>query len=342
MKVLLIDTTKAFLTPGGKTTHALKLQQEISKLGVDIEFARWWDSAQSDADIIHFLSGDTYSARLAKQKGMKTFFSMIFDFETNKSSWEKAIAKIKIKIKYLFLENFYWKSLKFMDCVQFMHIYDMNCAKQYFPSLFANQKVVVIPHAYDPLDINISDCLNIENMHFPTKYLVSCANISPRKQTLKLAKLAKKACTPIVFIGGHSDDDYFASFRKEIDNKYVFYPGYVSKEWKDCIEKNAAGFVLLSLGESGCIAVYEAAAYKIPLLLSNLPWAWGYEKPTDIFFCDQQNEKKATLQLKHFYERACKLDHPPFLIRTWSEVALNYVNCYKELLTQNNDKAENK
>ena len=55
MKVLLIDTTNAFLTPGGKTTHALKLQQEISKLGVDIQFARWWDKSQEDADIVHFL-----------------------------------------------------------------------------------------------------------------------------------------------------------------------------------------------------------------------------------------------------------------------------------------------
>mgnify|MGYP000352710305 CR=1 FL=1 len=34
--------------------------------------------------------------------------------------------------------------------------------------------------------------------------------------------------------------------KAEIDKKYVFYPGYVSKEWKDCIEKNASGYVLLS------------------------------------------------------------------------------------------------
>ena len=334
MKVLLIDTTKAFLTPGGKTTHALKLQQEISKLGVDIEFAQWWDSAQSDADIIHFLSGDTYTARLAKQKGMKTFFSMIFDFESNKSPWEKIVARIKIKVKSLFLKNAYWQSLQFMDCVQFMHTYDMNCAKQYFSSFLSSRKTIVIPHAYDPLDINISDHLNIDSMHFPAKYLVSCANISPRKQSLKLAKIAKQAHVPIVFLGSHGNDEYFSLFKNEIDNKYAFYPGYVSKEWKDCIEKNASGYVLLSLGESGCIAVYEAAAYKMPLLLSNLPWAWGYENPIDIFFCDQQNEKKATKQLKDFYEKACKLDHYPFSIRTWSDVAQDYVNCYKQLLKQ--------
>ena len=36
MKVLLYDTTFAFLTPGGKTTHAVKLQKEISRLRKNI------------------------------------------------------------------------------------------------------------------------------------------------------------------------------------------------------------------------------------------------------------------------------------------------------------------
>lgn len=39
MKVLLFDTTNAFLTPGGKAVHAIKLQQELSKIGVEIEFS---------------------------------------------------------------------------------------------------------------------------------------------------------------------------------------------------------------------------------------------------------------------------------------------------------------
>ena len=85
MKVLLIDTTNAFFTPGGKTTHALKLQQEISKLGVDIQFARWRDKSQEDSDIVHFLGYTPIMVKQVKAKGMKTVFSMIFDFESNKS-----------------------------------------------------------------------------------------------------------------------------------------------------------------------------------------------------------------------------------------------------------------
>lgn len=337
MKILLFDTTNAFLTPGGKTTHALKLQQALTSIGVHIEFVRWWDKSQEDCDIIHFLTASPNFAQLAKSKGKKTFLSMIFDFESNKSAKEQKLTILKNKIidklPGTLSSNAYWKALPYMDKVQFMHEQDRQTALRYFPNHLKKEKTLIIPHAYDPADMNLSDNLNIQEMNFPSKYLISCANISERKQNVLLAQYAKKAKVPIVFMGSSNETDaYFQRFKKEIDNQYVFYPGYVSKEWKDCIEKNAAGYVLLSKGESGCIAVYEAAAYQMPLLLSNLPWAWGYEKPTDISFCDFQHEMKAIAQIRSFYEKAGHLNHTPFTIHTWNEVAQLYKEEYIKLL----------
>ncbi len=337
MKVLLFDRTCAFLTPGGKTTHALKLKQEIAKLGVDIEFAKWWDASQSDFDIIHFLSNDVTTAKIAKEHGKKCFLSQILDFESSKTN----IQKFKTIIKNHILDIlpgaasglYYWNMFQYMDCIQFMHKYDLETAIQYFPTSLKDSKTIIIPHAYDPKSLNISSHLNIENLNFPSKYLISCANISERKQSVLLAKYAKAAQVPIVFIGGKNElDSYWKKFEAEIDNRYVFYPGYVSDEWKDCIESNASGYVLLSKGESGCIAVYEAAAYKLPLLLSNLPWAWGYDSPTDIHFCDFQNNVLAIEQLKQFYKTAKKLDKPPFKIYSWEDIAKKYVEAYTHIL----------
>lgn len=338
MKVIIFDTTNAFLTPGGKTTHALKLKQELEKLGINIDFSRWWDKSQEDCDIIHFLTPTPYVAQLAKSKGKKTLLSMIFDFESNKSKIEQQKTILKNKIIDILpnslSKNAYWKALPYMDLVHFMHEQDKNTALRYFPRYLNEQKTLIIPHAYDPSEMNISNNLNIKDMGFPKKYLISCANISERKQSIFLAKIAKKTKVPIVFIGSSSKGDYYyESFKKEIDNKYVFYPGYVSKEWKDCIEKNASGYVLLSKGESGCIAVYEAAAYKMPLLLSNLPWAWGYDSPTHISFCDFYDEEKACEQLLRFYSLSSHLDNTPFKIYTWEEVALKYKEVYKRLLS---------
>lgn len=338
MKVLIYDTTNAFLTPGGKMTHAIKLQNELQKLNVDIQFSRWWDKSQEDFDLMHFLTPNSHVAKLCKEMGKKTFLSLIFDYESNKSSYQqrKTIIKngiINLLDKSISLSNAYWNSFQYMDKIQFMHEYDKRTALKYFPNKLKESKTIIIPHAYDPNDMNISEDLDINTMNLPKKYLISCANISPRKQSVLLASYAHKAKVPIVFLGSSNpNDSYFKSFKKLIDNKYVFYPGFVSKEWKDCIEKNASGYVLLSQGESGCIAVYEAAAYNLPLLLSNLPWAWGYESPTNIYYCDFINEAKAIIQLKDFYDKSQILKNPPFKIHTWNEIAHIYKCEYEKLI----------
>lgn len=339
MKVLLYDTTNAFLTPGGKATHALKLQKSISKFGVDIQFARWWDKTQSDVDLIHFLAPVPSVARLAKERGIRTFLSLIFDFATNLSETEKSKQSLKYKLlthlPFNLSKRFgYWNAFSYMDCIQFMNENDRRTARRFFPHFIPQEKTVILPHAYDPEDMHISDELSIKEKNYPEKYLVSCANISPRKQTLRLACYAKRAKVPIVFMGGRvPTDPYFKAFQAEVDNRYVFDSGYVSKEWRDCIVGNASGYVLLSTGESGCIAVYEAAAYKLPLLLANRPWAWGYDQPTDISFCDDWNECLAIEQLQKFYEHAGRLDRMPFNALTWDEVAKLYIAEYLRLMS---------
>lgn len=338
MKVLLYDMTCAYLTPGGKATHAHKLFQEISKLGVDVQYARWWDEAQKDFDLIHFLAPVTDIARRAKSLGKKTFFSMLFDHETSKSGYEKMKALVRHRIAMnlpfgLSARFGYWNALPYMDRIQFMHEYDRRTALKFLSGYIDAKKTLIIPHAYDPADMYLGKACEIRTMKYPSKYLVSCANISRRKQTVLLARYAKKAQVPVVFMGSRNENDpYYKEFLAEIDNRYVFYPGYVSREWRDCIEANASGYVLLSTGESGCIAVYEAAAYKMPLLLSNMPWAWGYDSPTDISYCDWCHEELAVKQLQQFYEKAGRLDHLPFNALTWAEVAKMYVRQYEEIL----------
>ncbi len=332
MKVLIIDRACAFLTPGGKTTHALRLKETIQKQGVDIDFARWWDESQKDADIIHFLDADPYTIKLAKQKGKKIFLSMIFDYETNLSPLKQKYTAFKFwLLKHTPIkEKMYWSCFKYVDKIQFMHKYDQLAFQRFFPEVNLD-KTVIIPHAYDEHVVAIQNSSIIDG--FPQKYLISCAHISPRKQTCLLAKYAKKAEVPVVFMGGaHKDDPYFQEFLSMVDNKYVFYPGYVSENDKACIEEHASGFVLLSQGESGCIAVFEAASYNLPLLLSNLPWAWGYENPQNIEFCDFANPQKAIQQLKSFYNSSSRLDHTPYTIHTWDEIANYYVQEYKKLL----------
>ena len=80
-----------------------------------------------------------------------------------------------------------------MDFVHFMHEQDRKTALSYFPKYLKKEQTIIIPHAYDPTDMDISEDLDIAKMGFPNKYLISCANISERKQSVLLAKYAKKS-----------------------------------------------------------------------------------------------------------------------------------------------------
>lgn len=337
MKVLLFDTTQAYLTSGGKTVHALKLQQELSKLDISIEFARWWDESLNDFDIIHLLSeSNTSIIHSSKALGKKIVFTMIMDFATNEpkkvQSVHIIINRIIELLPYRIKHLFSWIHLHDIDKFVFMHKYDKECALKYYPKQITEHKTTIIPHAFDPTDLIVNEDIDL-NINIPQKYLISCGNICSRKQSVLLAQYTKQAKVPIVFIGsGNPNDSYFQEFMNEIDNKYVFYLGYVSKEIKNYVENKSSGFILLSKGESGCIAVYEAAAFKLPLLLSNLPWAWGYENPTDIYYCDQNNSRLAIQQISDFFNKAKKLENSPFKIYSWHEIAQLYKKCYLELL----------
>lgn len=337
MKVLLYDTTLSFITPGGKTTHAIKLQQEIKKLGIDIEFGQWWNKNQGDYDLIHTLAHQVNQlVDFTHKKGKKIVLTHIMDLQANKPAWKQRLEIFRDSIQSIFpftMEKIDGNSaIPKFDHVVYMNNADRNTALKYYTKLVPSN-TSIITHAFDPKDMGIGKDVQLDIV-LPEKYLISTANIDWRKQSHLLAKYAKDAEVPIVFIGGaNKADNYYANFMEEVDNKHVYYLGYVDVATKDYLLTNAAGFALLSLAESGCIAVYEAAAYNLPLFLSNLPWAKGYEAATNISFCDFKNPTKAKSQLQFFFSnKAGRKDMPPFKTRSWEEIAKQYVEVYKSVL----------
>lgn len=336
MKIVLYDSTQGYLTPGGKTTHANKLYKELKLLGVDVHFSRWWDTSLKDCDLIHSLSYfDTSFINDAKAAGKKILLSHIMDVQTNKDKFNQFLNrhsyKIASKLPLFIRSRFAFDNFRKFDHFHYMHKFDRDTALNYFPWI-AIKNTTIIPHAHDPEDMKASSDFKYSGI-FPKKFLISCGNVSSRKQSSLLAHYANTAKIPIVFIGGaNPSDGYFSDFIAEIDGINTFYLGYVDDSLKDFLLKSACGFVLLSKGESGCIAVYEAAAYNLPLLLSNLPWAWAYEDPVNINFCDFTIPDIAVSQLRDFYNNNnCKFI-PPFRTRTWGEVAKMYISCYEEIL----------
>ncbi len=333
MKVLLFDTTQAYLTPGGKQKQVQMLYEHLPKVGVEVEYARWWDPDQT-FDIAHFFGYRApYLIDQVKQKNKKIVLTQVMDVHTNMSSLQKYFFGLKMKMINNYLPHqirgkFDGSSLNKYDALVYMHKYDWLSAINMFQ--VNKNKTHIIPHAFN-MPKNISGFSKLPGL--PSKYLVSVGSIVPRKRPLLLAQYAKAAKIPVVFIGpGEESNSYYKQFKSQIDNKYVFYLGFADETTKMSALNHASGFVLLSTAESGCIAVYEAGSLGLPLLLPNMLWAKAYTDPTDLYHCDVEQSKKAVQQLAEFFDIAEKRDQPTFKIHSWTEIAEMYKEVYQKLL----------
>lgn len=332
MKVLLSDNTYSYLFPGGKQVHAEKLYANLKKIDVEVHYENWFDP-RLEGDTVHFFGfNDIEKIKALKLKGYKLVYTHILDGVTNLP---------KFKLKYHYLKNkiikklpskfdpiFPWRALDLFDAIVYMHKNDRDTAVKIYG--VNPNKTHIIPHAVDSLKVFESDVNEKKNKE---KYLVSLGSIVPRKNVNFTAEICKNNNIPIKFIGHPFDKEstYYKEFVNIANTTKVEYLNYLDEEEKIKVLKGASGFVLLSFGESGCIAVYEAGATGLPLLLSDLPWAKGYDDPKSIEFCSPTNYKEAEKKLIEFYKSTEKQNNPTFKVRNWEDIAKMYRQVYKSI-----------
>ena len=332
MKVILSDSTFSYLFPGGKQVLADRLLQNIRKLGIDIRYENWHDPTLA-GDIVHMLGFKDYDKIIAlKERGYKLVYTHLLDSLTNLSNTKKLYHLLKNRLILPNAPNklnplFPWKALKYFDALIYSHENDRKTAIKYYN--VDPDKTHIIPMALDSLDQYVGD-----GKETSIKYLVCLGSIVPRKNAIFTAKLCKDNSIPIKFIGPYFDKEssYFKEFLSYTENSSVEYLGYLSEADKIDVLKSASGFVMLSHGESGCISVYEAAATGLPLLLSDLPWAKGYEQPIDMTHCSPRNNKLAQKVLIKFYSNSERRDYPTFTVHDWNEISKLYKNVYLDIL----------
>lgn len=335
MKVILSDTTFSYLFPGGKQVHAEKLFKNLKENNVNVIYENWHEP-NLEGDIVHFFGFNDFNKIVElKKKGYKLVYTHILDGLTNLPASKLMYHRVKNKfIKKLpskFNSMFPWKALNLFDAIVYMHDSDRNTAIKLYG--VDQDKTHIIPHAVDSLE-KLKGKSSIQN---EDKYLVSLGSIVPRKNVNFTAEICKKNNIPIKFIGFPFDkkSEYYKQFISIANTKDVQYLDYLSEEEKIDVLKGASGFVLLSFGESGCISVYEAGAAGLPLLLSDLPWASGYEKPNNIHFTSPTNYKKAESDILKFYANSERLESSSFKVRNWNEIAKMYQKVYSSIYRVN-------
>jgi len=329
MKVMFSHSLPFSLAHGGIQTMIESLMRELSVLGVEVEPERWWDPNQT-CDIMHFVQRPHQgNAELAKQKGRKLLMREIYDVVASESQSRLLMRSWATKAARAFVPSFD-RRLNFyreLDALVYEVPHEWTVVQQIYG--LPPEKGFIIPPGLDRSAIDALAKPEPEG-----DYLVSVGTICSRKNSVLLAMCARKAETPVVFVGKpfSQDDPYFIEFQRLIDDKYVQFAGWVPEEEKYKILRGARGFVLLSRGESGCIAAHEASAAKLPLFLPDLPWAAnGYPASDRLHLVSLRSAKGIVAQLKGFYEGARRGKEMTFPIKTWAEVAQMYLEIYKKL-----------
>ena len=333
MKILLHDDTPSFLTPGGKQVHAQNMYENLKALGQDVEYSRWWDPTQK-CDLIHLFSPSPWMIHYAREAGVKVVITQIVEDLTNQTKVHRLCRSILGNgIRTFFpasIQNrFWWSALPLANAIVYMNKYDAETAISVYG--VPRKNTHIIPHG-----VSVDRMTRLQGgPRRAHSYLISVAGIVPRKNSILLAKAAKRANVPIVFLGKpfNEKNSYYQEFLKLVDGKIVMYPGYVSEETKNQLLTEASGFVLLSKAESGCISVYEAAAAGLPLLLSNLPWALDYGMQSTIQHVYLNDEAVIATRLSLFFAESMRLANMTFPVLTWEEIAKNYIQVYKETMT---------
>jgi glycosyltransferase involved in cell wall biosynthesis len=327
MKVLLSDNTFAYLTPGGKNIHVTKLLREYKKLGVDVQFENWWDS-ELGPDIVHFFGfPELGHLNELRKRGIKLVYTHIMDGITNSSSLNKWRLKLQYEFSKMFLPKRLCHSLfPVLNVVSFDRLIYMNNDDRdtaVFLYGCSYEKTRVIGHA-----VSYSDFENKTGEY--DNYFVCTGTIISRKNQVLLAKLANSLGFYVKFIGHNYGDSYYNEFVSNL-GQYCKYLGRISEGEKHRVLAKSKGFILLSDAESGCISVYEAAYYGLPIILPDKPWARHYPNPRNIFLLELESNI-GIKNLNMLVSSVSPMREMSFDVMDWSEVAIQYNLLYEDLL----------
>jgi glycosyltransferase involved in cell wall biosynthesis len=333
MKILFSHPMPFFLAHGGMQTLIEAMMLELRVLGAEVEPERWWDDTQT-GDVIHYFGRPVSSAvlRAGRKKGFKLVMFESLDQTASRPKTallvQKTITRIAKRLLPGLVNRMAWDVYRELDAMIYATSLEWETARYLFDARPDRGHVIGLGLREEALSA-------LRQPAPEGDYLISIATITERKNTLRLAEAARRAQVPVLFLGKpySENDEYYLRFKALVDGKFVRYPGYVTEDEKRRLIRSARGFVLLSQFESGCIAVYEAAAAGLPLLLSDLPWASKvYGHVADARFVPLGDDAGIAPALTGFYRSAHRLNRLIFPVPSWRDVASRYLAVYERIL----------
>lgn len=331
VKILLDHSNPFLLAHGGAQTQIENTKAALESHGVQVDFLRWWDPAQP-ADLIHYFNAAPVGyLELARRIGIPVVMTTLFSTTCNRSDWrlwcQGWLTRFLLSLPGA-------EGIKRQLIWRTFHLCDHN-----FVGLAAEQQVLekvyrVPRRKITQVPLGLSErYLRAGTPLRKGPHLISTGTITPCKGTVELARLARAAKVPILFVGKpyHADDPYWAQFTDLIDNESVQYHPHVSQEDEMvALLQGARGFVLKSHYENWCLSAHEAAACGLPLLLPDLKWSRERFGNQTAYFSG--NFQRDISVLREFHAQAARKKAPEIKLWSWKEAVTPLISVYQSLV----------
>ena len=331
MKVLFNCPLPFSLAHGGAQIQIEQTKAALEAIGVEVEWMRWWDEAQTGDVLHHFARPAPFFVSLAQAKGWRVVVSELLTEQGSRPAWAHWLHKIGLTLfEHLmprpFASAISSRAMRMADACVALTKWEAHLMSHVYG--VAPECVHVVPNGVE--DTFLAPIGSRER----SRWLVCTATITERKRVLELARAAVAAQAPTWIIGRpySEGDPYAVEFvRVARENpEWVRFEGAIAdRERLAEVYREARGFVLLSAMESLSLSALEAAACGCPLLLSDLPWATG-SFGSHAQYCPIAGTAATSEALRRFYESAPRLAPPPRPL-SWHEVAVQLRALYERL-----------
>jgi glycosyltransferase involved in cell wall biosynthesis len=331
---ILIDQHVPFLfAHGGANTQIEQTKLALEQLRIEVEYLRWWDARQQ-GDLVHFF-GAASPAYLLQARGahMPVIINTLFTATCNRS-----LSRLKRQgmLVNTILSAPFGESVKqqmtwrtYQQCEH--NVVGLEAERQVLQVVYhvPSERITVVP-------LGLSNAfLQAGHGSHAEPHLVCTGTITERKHFVELARMARAAQTPILFVGKpyHPDDPYWLQFKQLVDNHWVKYHPHVDSE-PEMVQllQSARGFVFMSDYENWCLSAHEAAACGLPLLMQDQKWSRERFGDQAHYFDSIGYSPRNIEILKQFYADAPNLPVPSIKLFSWADVAQQLKNVYEQVL----------
>jgi hypothetical protein len=332
MKVLFNCHMPFGIAHGGVQTQIEQTKGHLEKIGVEVDYLRWWDDAQTGDILHHFGRIPINLLALAKDKGLKVVMSELLTAQGSRPGWRVFIQKVgqralqKLAPAFI-LHHFSWEAYQLADASIALTPWEAELLVQLYGT--PRDRIHVVPNGVETafLDSRPSPRGN---------WLVCTATITERKRVLELAAAAVAARTPLWVLGKpYSADDRYARRFTDLVRTHsdiLRFEGPITDRTRlAAVYREGRGFVLLSAMESLSLSALEAAACECPLLLSDLPWARTVFGEASRYCPVTPATKRTAACLRKFYDEAPTIK-PPRKPLAWIEVVPLLKDIYERVL----------